>query len=201
LSITIISDDKLWVDSLHISLSVFGESAIKTFIAFNDELESYLCQASKHNILLVDSAIPGVDYWSLVGWLGRSFSGKTIIFVEARSFNLQSSQLIRHGCHAVINKTQGFLMCWAAIKAFRKGEKYFTGKQGSSFDKLNQAETKLAADLLHSDVKALTTDYKVSQQAINKRKLKLYKKLDIGVVDQELAFKLLTSLHSLEERD
>jgi len=180
---------------LNISLSVFGESDIRSYTIFDAKTEKMLLKSKKGTVLLVDSGIPGVDYWSLVGWLGRHFSGKTIIFTEARSYNIQHAQLIPHGCHAVISKTQGFSACWAAILSFRKGEKYYSSETYRPFDDLKSADLNFVKDLLLHDIKALTELYGISQQGINKKKLSVYKKLNIVTENPDVAFRLLASLY------
>jgi len=197
MDIKIISDDKLWADTLGIALSVFGEPKFTTYNAFDEATEVSLLKSKKGTILLIDSAIPGVDYWSLVSWLKVNFAGKTIIFTEARSYNIHRSQLIKYGCHAVLSKTDGFTVCWEAILAFRKGDKYFTAKKYSPFSQLTDKDKNFVRALLLYEVSELKEMYAVSQQAVNKKKLLIYKKLNITANNPDIEFKLLAALHKL----
>jgi len=195
MNIKILSGDKLWADTLNISLTMLGESEIEICTSIDESTESFLKQSNDQTILLIDSAISGVDYWSLVDWLRKEFAGKTIVFTEARSYNMQRSQLIKLGCHAVITKNEGLSACWSAILSFRQGEKYYTLDKGSPFDQLNGLEQKFAKDLLSYDIKMLVSIYDITQQGVNKKKLSLYQKLNIKTVHPDITFKQLATLH------
>jgi len=97
----------------------------------------------------------------------------------------------------VISKTLGFAACWAAILSFRKGEKYYSSETYRPFDDLKETDLSFVKDLLLHDIKTLTNLYGVSQQGINKKKLSLYKKLNILTENPDVTFRLLASLYHI----
>ena len=194
MTIQIISIDKLWAESLCVALTLFGEPAVEIFETFDNMTEPALKNAPSDVILMVDAGLPGLDYWSLVAWLNKHFAGKSIIFTNAHSYNIQHAQLLRTGCHGVISKTQGLLECWKALTALRQGLKYYVSDRSSPFDALNEKERKLATDLLQHDTSQLIALYGITQQGINKKKHSLYQKLNIRPVEPDTALKLIAQL-------
>ena len=197
MTILIISADKLWAESLCVALTLFGESLVETVKVLDDNTDLVLKNAQPETILMVDAGIPGLDYWSLVAWLSKHFAGKSIIFTNAHSYNIQHAQLLRTGCHGVISKTQGLLECWKALTALRQGSKYYVSDRSSPFDSLSEKERKLATDLLQHDTCQLIELYGITQQGINKKKHSLYQKLNISPVAPDTSLKLIAQLHGI----
>mgnify|MGYP000299987323 CR=1 FL=1 len=195
MTIRILSTNKLWADALNISLNAFGESNNVCFTALDDGIENKLKKLKSQCILIIDSGIPGLDYCSFVDWLKQNFLGKIIVFTDSRSFKLQHTQLMQQGCHAVINKSQGFEACLAAINSFRNNDNYFLHKAVSPFDSLSKGERVFVKDLLAYDVKDMMRMAGVTQQAINKKKQKILKKLQLKTVHQDLPLDLLVKLY------
>ena len=195
MTIRIISTNKLWADALNISLNAFGETNNVCFTTFDDKLEIKLPKLNASCILIIDSAIPGLDYCSFVDWLVQNFKGKIIVFTDSRSFKLQHTQLMQQGCHAVINKSQGFEACLAAINSFRNNDNYFLHKAVSPFDLLSKEERSFVKGLLTYQVKDLMKMAGVTQQAVNKKKQKILRKLQLKAVHQDLPLDLLVKLY------
>ena len=125
MNIIIISRDRLWVDSLCITLDLLLECEITCFTQVTALAERALLEVGNSAILLMDSAIPGVDYWELSDWLNINFEGNSIILTSSHSYNIHGARMMRHGCFAVICKTKGFSACWRAIQSARNGQNYF----------------------------------------------------------------------------
>lgn len=194
MQIIAISNDKLWIDTLCISLDMLFESEVQYFLQVSESAEVALFNASKGAILLVDAGMPGVDYWELADWLGSNFSGHTIILTSPSSYDIYGARMIRQGCFAVVCKSKGFSECWRAMQAAIRGDRDFTGAGPSPFSLLSAREQLFAKELLEHEIMELAELKGISQQAVNKKKLALYRKLNIKSVLTDKTFRLLTRL-------
>jgi len=190
--VKVISTDQVLLDTLRISLDVLLGCEFETFNQISPELEQQLLLAGSESILLVDAGIPGVDYWALVGWLGRQFKGQVIILTSPNSYNLSAAKMMRLGCYAVLDKNKGFAPCWSAIISAAQGDTFIEGD--SPFAQLSSSDQELARELLIYDVNQLSEMKGISQQAINKKKLAIYNKLSICSVPNDKAFRVLAKL-------
>jgi len=195
MTVHIFSADKLWADALNISLATFGELDNVCHSVFDDKTEAKLRRLKRHTILAIDSGIPGLDYVSFVTWLAEHSIAKIIVFTDSRSDKLQHTQLMQQGCHAVIKKSLGFEAFFSAINSFREQEKYFSLNPESPFKSLNEKEKTLVRELLVYEIKELREMHGITQQAINKKKQKILKKLKLKTENSDLSLALLAKLH------
>jgi DNA-binding NarL/FixJ family response regulator len=191
--LNIISSDRLWLESLSVSLGFLLDYDVKPYTHISTDFESMVEQAEEGSVLLVDSNIPGVDYWALLEWLRDKYAGRVIILKDTWSYNLCSEKMIRNGCYAVLDKKSGFVAFWQAISAALKGQQGYV-EDASLFSRLNESERELADDLLYKDIGAISRSAGISQQAANKRKLSLFRKLNIPTASRDKPFKLLAKL-------
>lgn len=194
MKVNIISSDQLWLDSLTVSLGFLLERDIETYTHISKSLVRAIELSDSESILLVDSNIPGLDYWALLEWLSERYQGKAIILKDNWSYNLCAERMLRQGCFAVVDKSLGFVAFWLAISAAIEGHQYKIEKDMSFFSKLSASEQALANDLLSSSVGSVSKSRGVSQQAINKKKLTIYRKLNIPTVSPDKPFKLMAQL-------
>jgi DNA-binding NarL/FixJ family response regulator len=194
MQIIAISNDKLWIDTLCISLDMLFESEVQYFLQVSEAAELALSYASKGAILLVDAGMPGVDYWELADWLGSNFCGRTIILTSPSSYDIYGARMIRQGCFAVVCKSKGFSECWRAMQSAIQGDSSFTQAGTSPFGGLSMREQLFSQELLEHEVMELAELKGISQQAVNKKKLALYRKLNIKSVPTDKTFRLLTKL-------
>ncbi len=197
MKICIISPDQIWLDTLSISLDVLLECEIEAYNQVSLGVERSILKAGNESILLVDSGIPGVDYWALAEWLGIQFQGKAIILTSTNSYNLCASKMMRLGCYAVLDKERGFAACWRAIQSANAGEPYQLDDRFSPFSLLSCSEQIFAKELLTYGVAQLSERKGISQQAVNKKKLAIYQKLNISSIQTDKRFRLLAKLFQL----
>lgn len=191
MNIKILSNDQLWLDSISLSLKLLTDGDVQTFCHVSLAFERMVESAERSSVLLIDSGIPGVDYWALTEWLGIRFRGRAIILKDSNSYNLCAEKMVRHGCHAVLDKSAGMPALWLAMSTTSSDRSYQSEEEPSLFSGLTDSEKTLARDLLSNSVTEISKYRGISQQAINKQKLLIYKKLNIVSSKPDDPFKCL----------
>lgn len=194
MKVNIISRDQLWLDSLRVSLGFLLEYDIQSYNHISVSFENMVEQSESNSVLLVDSNIPGVDYWALLEWLRRTYQGRTIVLKDSWSYNLCAEKMIRNGCYAVLDKRLGFVAFWRALNSAIEGQQFQSEDDVSLFSPLSVSEQILASDLVSNSIGSLSKSQGISQQAMNKRKLSIYRKLNLSTVSPDKPFQLLAKL-------
>ena len=196
--IHLVSSDQLCLDAVSMSLDLLFDCELRTYSQVSLAVQESIAMEGPNCLLIVDDCIPGVDYWELVRWLSVHFQGKLIILSTTKHYGLYAEKMMRDGCYAVLDKTDGFAACWGAIQAASENNCYSYSQKASPFLKLKAKDRTFASELLDYDVSELSKIKGITQQAVNKKKLAIYRKLNVSPVPRDKTFRLVAKLFHMK---